>query len=385
MIRTVLTILAAATILILAGVLAQMMSADPGVIIISWLGYVVETTFWGGIGVLLGSAVIILGIVVLIRLFWPRRLLSKYRQRRDRAMAKKETLVAIDSWLSGDDTRAITALERVAQAGGSDRLPKAVSLAIGFTQGDWLDRYADLIKDDPELKRFAHSLMAERLWQNQKSDEFIELMHNHFDLQQIVWLRERYWNSLLAQGQATDLVKLVSEAAHINPEIRQQWLLKAVHAALTQVGNDDVEGQKVLKNLSKSQRQLPEVVNAEILHLMRADRHDAAFKRLKTLLSAGHLEQSDLLIHLKVNNLQKLNFLEALEPSQPGVEFCRAAGVLNLNQQLWGNAQSWLEKGWTQGDRECGVHLAELFEQRNMHDQANRLYRQLATNLMTVG
>ncbi|MFT5009145.1 MAG: thioredoxin-like negative regulator of GroEL, partial [Granulosicoccus sp.] len=45
---------------------------------------------------------------------------------------------------------------------------------------------------------------------------------------------------------------------------------------------------------------------------------------------------------------------------------------------LWGSAQSWLEQGWQQQDRQSGLKLAELFEQRNMTDQAQRIYKQLA-------
>jgi hypothetical protein len=43
-----------------------------------------------------------------------------------------------------------------------------------------------------------------------------------------------------------------------------------------------------------------------------------------------------------------------------------------------------LEQSWHHGDKAAGVHLAELFEQRNMHDQAARLYKELATGIATA-
>ena len=365
-----------AGLMLLGGVLAQMMTTDPGVVLIAWNGYSIEMTFWVGAGILLFLFVALPVLILVLRRFGPHRLWRRYRSHRDRKMARQETLAAINSWLAGDDERALTALARVAQAGGSERLPQAVSLALGMSHGDWLDRYAAFTHHDAELKIFAQSLLAERYWQNQQQDEFIQLLDSQFPLQQIVWLRERYWQALFTRNEHLRLIKLITEAPKLSPDARQQWLFKAVTAALAVA--DAQQGAQVLKVLDRAQRKLPEVAAVEIQHLMRAGKPEPAFKRLKAMLSAGELAQVTLLLEVPVENQDKLDFLESLQPSKPAADYCRVAGVLNLRQQLWGNAQSWLEKGWQLGDRDCGLALAELFEQRKMPEQASKLYRQLA-------
>lgn len=369
-----------AVILILGGLFAQLMIIDSGVMMLTWNGWMVETTFWTGIGILITLFILWVVTVSLIRRFGPARLITSYRNRRDQKAAKKQTLVAIQYWLKGQDANALEALQRVIKAGGSGRLPAAVSLAVGMDQSDWMERYGTFITDDPELKLFADALQAERFWQLGKADDFIDLMLSQFDLRQIPWLRDRLWQSLMEQGNAAKLVPMVNEAANISPELRQQWLERAAIAALDQAqGKPDI-GHQVLKPLSKAQKNLPAIVAAEAEYLVSINQHETAFKRVKQLLVRdNNFERADLLLPIKVDNLQKLNFLESHTPSKPGPVMARTLGALNLQQQLWGNAQSWLEQAWQQGDKAAGYMLAELFEQRKMPDQAARLFRELAS------
>lgn len=369
-----------AVILILGGLFAQLMIIDSGVMMLTWNGWMVETTFWTGIGILITLFILWVVTVSLIRRFGPARLITSYRNRRDQKAAKKQTLVAIQYWLKGQDANALEALQRVIKAGGSGRLPAAVSLAVGMDQSDWMERYGTFITDDPELKLFADALQAERFWQLGKADDFIDLMLSQFDLRQIPWLRDRLWQSLMEQGNAAKLVPMVNEAANISPELRQQWLERAAIAALEQAqGKPDI-GHQVLKPLSKAQKNLPAIVAAEAEYLVSINQHETAFKRVKQLLVRdNNFERADLLLPIKVDNLQKLNFLESHTPSKPGPVMARTLGALNLQQQLWGNAQSWLEQAWQQGDKAAGYMLAELFEQRKMPDQAARLFRELAS------
>ncbi|WP_320824916.1 heme biosynthesis HemY N-terminal domain-containing protein [Reinekea sp.] len=372
-------IIVLALLLLLGGAIAQMMVIDAGVIMITWHGWLIETTFWSGVALLISLVVALLGLVALWRKLGPTRMLSRYRLRRDRNSAKKETAVAINSWLVGADDRALTALARVADAGGSERLPNAIALAIGLTQGEWPDRYAAFIARDPELKLFAQTLQAERRWQAQEYPAFIELLQAHPALGQVPWLRERLWQALHEQGQFAALLVLVNESANIQPAVREQWLVKTVTAALDQAQGDDTALGSILKPLAKAQRNLPAILVAEIPYLASLGQHANAFKRAKSLLQRpGQSEHSAVLIDLQVDNLDKLNLLENHTPVTSGPVFCRTLGLVNLQQQLWGSAQSWLEQGWQQEDRLSGVKLAELFEQRKMNEQAQRLYKQLA-------
>lgn len=385
MTRLLLWIVLLAVLLLVGGLLAQMMIRDAGVMMLTWNGWVVETTFWTGIAMVLTLFICVVIASSLWRKYGPSRLLSRYRNRRDQRIAKKETLIAIDSWLKGGDERALKALGRVADAGGSDRLPSAVSLAIGFHRGDWPDRYAAFIASDPELKMFANTLMAERLWQTHKMDDFIELMKHHFELRQIPWLRDRYWRAMIEAGHSVDLIPQVNETANILPEVRQKWMVDAAHNALLSSLGKEGEGQKILKSLTRAQKNLPKIMVAEIRYWVSVGQSDFAYKRLKLLLNhADQIECCVLLLDIQLDNLQKLNYLETKQVAQPGPAYCRTLGVLYLNQQLWGNAQSWLEKGWQMGDKPSGVMLAQLFEQRNMKDQASKLYRELATGLVPL-
>lgn len=385
MIRLIFWILIIAAVMLVGGLFAQMMLKDSGVIMMSWNGWLIETTFWSGLGILLTLIILIYIIRAIWKRFAPTRLLSTYRTRRDKKAAKKETAIAIESWLKGADDRALQSLDRVARAGGSERLPQAVSLAVGLTHGDWNDRYAKFINEDAELKMFANALQAERFWQMNNSQDFIDLMLGHFELRQVTWLRERLWQMLLDANRAAELIPMVNEAANIVPETREAWLVKAAKAALANCHGNQEKGSKLLKTVPKTIKQMPDVMASEVRYLVSIGQHDLAFKRLKTILSKPNLLAfSDLLVDIKLDASAKLNFLESLQPTAPGPVYCRTAGILSLQQQLWGNAQSWLEQAWQQGDKIAAVKLAQLFEQRNMHDQAGRLHRELASAWLTV-
>jgi uncharacterized protein HemY len=374
-----------ALILILGGVLAQLMIADSGVVLISWNNWMVETTLWGAVGIGLSIVCLFILLSALWKRFGPAQLLSSYRNRRNRKAAKKETAIAIESWLKGSDERALTALSKVIKAGGSDRLPSAISLVIGMQQSDWPERYAAFVNEDAELKLFADAIQAERFLQSGKQEDFVDLMLARFELRQIPWLRERFWQAMLEFNKAAELVGMINEAANIQPDAREAWLIKAANRALVQSHGDADAGTQILKPLSKAQKNLPDITEAEINYLVSVGHHDAAFKRAKLLLNSEvKLERSNVLLDIQTDNLQKLSFLESMQPLNPGAVFCRVLGVLNMRQQLWGNAQSLLEQGWQQGDKASGLHLAELFEQRNMKEQAARLYRELATGVVAV-
>ncbi|EAR11007.1 heme biosynthesis protein HemY [Reinekea blandensis] len=379
MTRLMLWIVLIALTLLLGGVLAQMMVRDSGVMMLTWNGWMVETTFWTGLGLLL--TLVILGVVLLalLRKLAPARLLNQLRSRRDQKVAKKETASAIDHWLHGADDRALASLQKVIRAGGSDRLPSAVSLVLGMDQSDWPERYGQLITEDPEMKTYADAIRAWRLVQAAQHQEFIELMEDQFRLRQVPWLREHYWRALMAVGKAERLLTVVNEAAGLQPEKREQWLQEAAQVALKDAAGEPGRSASLLKPLSRKQRTVPGIVRAEIDYLCSVGEFNLAFRRAKSLLQRpDQHEQADILLDMQVDNGEKLGFLEQNPPAQPGPVYCRTAGILNHRQQLWGNAQSWLEQGWKQGDLGAGLALAELYDARQMTAQAAKLYRELA-------
>lgn len=367
-----------ALFLVVGGLLAYLMALDPGVMMLSWNSWLIETTFWTAIGLLLALVALLLLLGNLLRRLAPTRLWREFRKFRDQRTARKATLVAVQSWLSRDEDQAIKSLQQVAAAGGSERLPSAISLALGLHQADWHERYAALIKKDPELKIFADVLLAERLWQVGQQQSFIELMRSRFDLRQIPWLRERLWQLMISADQAADLLPMINEATHIQPDARRDWLERSARAALLQLSGKK-EGARLLGPLSKEQRSLPAVLAAEVQYLISINEHEQAFKRAKQLLNRdGQYEKAQLLLEINVSNQQKLNFLQASPPSKPGPVLCRTLGMLNMQEKLWGQAQNWLEQAWQQGDVTAAIQLAKLMEQRDRPSEASRLYRELA-------
>lgn len=366
-------------ILLLGGVFAKMMLADSGVMMVTWNGWLIETTFWAGTGLILLSFVTLLIIIQLWRGYAPTRLWQRFRQHRNQKAAKKETIQAVNAWLSGQDDKAVQSLQRVANAGGSDRLPRAMTLALGWHQGDWLERQAELVQRDPELKSFANAIAAQRLWLLNEPAQFMAHMQQHEHLKQVPWLRQHYWQALLSQGQADTLLDQVLTAANLHPDERSQWVEKAAITALKSSIGSAERGRAVLKKLPKAIRALPAILAVELSFLVSINEHEQAFKKVQSALKQGMPEPLLSVIHtIGVEPSKKLTLLEQYEPAQPSALYCRVAGQLNLASQLWGQAQSWLEKGWAQQDTQSGVLLADLFEQRKMPEQASKLYKQLA-------
>jgi uncharacterized protein HemY len=386
--RLVVFVLSIVLTLLIAGAIGQMMVTDLGVLLITWNGWVLETTFWAGLGLILGIIVVVLALVWLFRRLAFFRLVRSFKQRRQHKIAKKETQAAIEHWLAGHEDDAIKSLQRVAQAGGSERLPQAVSLALGLTHSDWPERFSTFTASDPELKNFALMLQAERYWQTNQHEAFLVLLADHPEITQVPWLRERYWQALLLGGQGRQLITRVNEAINIQPDERQRWLVQAVEGAFKAVWGKAEEGANVLRLLSRAQKNLPEVIAAEVRYLISVNANEAAFKRLKQLLQMpAQVEHCDLLLNVAIDNKQKLEFMQKIQPQKPGLVYCRTMGLLNIQLQIWGNARSWLEQGWQLGDRESGLRLAELLQQRNMHAESAELYKSIAQgqNQMSLG
>lgn len=378
MIRLLGWALIVAVVLLLGGVIAQMMLADPGVVMIAWNGWLLEMTFWTAVGLGLVLLLTLLVVQRVWRVSAPTRIWQRFRDKRDQKAAKKETLIAFNAWLQGQDDRAILALQRVAKAGGSDRLPRAMTLALGWQQGDWQERQAQLMLTDPELTSFVWAMTAERFWQQGHMSEFLGLFEQHDSLRQVVWLRERYWQALLTQGQFKTLIETINQAPLMEPSLRSAWLEKA-GVGLLKASADASALKSLLKQLPKEVKQSLPFVLAQIEFECRHGQHELAWKQAKALAQQQGIEPLlPIWSRFDASPQQQLTLLEQHETSSPSALYCRVAGQVSLASQLWGQAQNWLEKAWAAHDIEAGLALAELFEQRNMPDQAHRVYKQIA-------
>jgi len=75
MTRLILWTLLFALLLIFGGVLAQLMQQDAGVMMITWNGWMLETTFWSGIAMLIMGGLMLMFVIVVWRKIAPTNLL----------------------------------------------------------------------------------------------------------------------------------------------------------------------------------------------------------------------------------------------------------------------------------------------------------------------
>ncbi|TXR51881.1 heme biosynthesis HemY N-terminal domain-containing protein [Reinekea thalattae] len=369
-------------VLLLGGVLAQMMSKDAGVMLLSWNGWLVETTFWVGVALIISFLLTLYFGIWLLQRIAPTRWLGQLQLRRRRRQARIETKQAIDRWMLGDEEGASQALQKVAKAGGSERLPRALSLALGVTHAQWPDQFTAFTQQDAELTDYALMLQAERYWQLDQPLAFIALLKDHPTLAALPRLQRRYWQALIENSQASDAIAHIIGAHSVQPDERQRWLVQAVVMAFKQVLGEPQQSQKILKPLNKAQKALPEICVAEIQYLISIGEHSAAFKRIKQLLLQPHqLDQCELLLALNIDDKLKLDYLHSLKPAEPSATYCRVVGLLHFNLKIWGSAQSWLELAWQQQDLVAAVQLAELYQQRDMEKEAASLYQAIAHSI----
>lgn len=367
-------------LLLAAGVLAHFMVRYPGYVMVAWGEWMLEVTLWTALG---AAVVVLLSCWLAIRLIRganPVRLARRYKDRRDRRLARDETEHAVRAWLKGDDSAALEALNKVVQAGGSERLPRLLTLVPARESGDWEQRKAEVTRQDPELAVVARWLEAEQLWQSGDYPAFVELFDQAPELKEVRGLRHRYWQALLDNGQAEDALKLINQTPHLNPADRERWQLNA-GLALVEQARQSQEQLSALKALPKSLRQHPTLVAAEVRCLAEHERMDEAFRQLKKNLDRQPADPLLVLLgELPFDTHKALGLAEQLEKkaeSSPMLNW--TLGQLCERESLWGKAHDYLEDAWRQmPSPRTGLALAAHYEHRQQSDRAVPIYKQLA-------
>ncbi len=382
MTRMIFRILIWFLLLLAAGVLAHFMVREPGYVMITWGRWKVETTLWTAAGTLIVLALVAWLLWWLIRRTNPIALVRRYRDSRDRKLARVETEKAVKSWLQGDENAALAALDKVVKAGGSERLPRALSLIPAQHSGDWESRVARFNETDPGLAIVAQVLEAEQRWQAGDKASFLAWMDRHPELISVKHLQHRYWQALLTEGRAEEVYKGLSNLPHLNPSDRERWQQHVGLALLQQCQQEDTFEPTKLKTIPRKVRQQPELVAAEVRCLVKHQRVDEAFRLLKKHLER---EANDTLVALLVeepfDTAQALKLAEQIESRQKdrSATLSWVLGVLCEREALWGKAEDYLNDAWRQETKPTiGLALANLYETRGQTDKARAIYKTLA-------
>lgn len=379
--RLLLKVLLWFALLLLAGVLAHFMVRYPGYVMVAWGEWMLEVTLWTAVGALVVVLLLTWLVVRLLRGANPVRLARRYRDRRDRRLARNETERAVKAWLKGDDTTALSALEKVVNAGGSERLPRLLTLLPAREAGDWSERQAKVAEQDPELSVVGHSLRADQLWGQGDYAAFVEMFDQHPELKDVQGLRSRYWQALMKTGQAQAALKHINQTPHLNPGDRERWQLEAGLAVVDQAREASPEQLAQLKSLPKQVRQHPRLVAAEVRCLAGHDKLDDAYRMLKKGLDRSPDEQLVVLLgELPFETSSALNLAEQLEKKAGTSAMLQwVLGQLCERASLWGKAQDYLQDAWRLAPSlRTGLALAAHYEHRQQQDRALMVYKQLA-------
>lgn len=370
-----------------AGVLAHFMVRHPGYVMLAWGQWMVEITLWAALGLLV---VLVLGLWLALRLWRgvnPIRWARRYRDHRDRRAARVETERAIRAWLTGDEATALSALNRVVKAGGSERLPRLLTLIPDRDHPNWSERLADFIEADPGLALPAWTLQANQFWHHGNSTALVELIERHPELASVRVLQSPYWRALIDEGQADKALRRIEAAPNLNPDDRQRWQRLAGRALIEQAYAQGTASPATLKLIPRGLRQKPELVATEVRCLAKADRIDDAFDRLKKSLERAPADELWwLLAELPFKAAEALRLGEAIlaRSRQPSPVAQTVLGRLSERESLWGQAESYLKAAWEQAPTpEAGQALAALYERRGDKDRALAIYKQLAARPAT--
>lgn len=381
MTRLLLKVLLWLVLILGAGLLAHFMVRYPGYVMIAWGQWMVEITLWSAVGLFLVLVLVSWLSIKLLRGVNPVRLARQYRDRRDRKTARVATGQAVLSWLEGDHSATLSALNRVVKAGGSERLPRVLTLIPDQDSGDWSARISEFKQTDPELALVADALTAERLVQSGDSAALLALWQQQPGLQRIRKLQPDYWRALMDRGQAEVALQAINKAPNLNPSDRERWQQQAALHLIEQACQTSVADLAPLKALPKAIRQKAEVVAAECRCLLVHDQTDDAFKRLsKALEKAPAPVLLRCLLDERLPASRTLPLAEQLEKRHgPNPTLVLTLGQLCEAQALWGKAEDYLVEAWrSDPNRESGLALARFFEHRQHTDRALAQYRELA-------
>lgn len=328
---------------------AHFLLADPGYVVISFRGYVIEMS----VPVLASFAVLLVLGVWLIRkiIVAPRRLgeaAGRYRSARSGQKLTKGMIAVAE----GNFARGEKMLGRAASTSDSPLFNYLQAARAAHLQGrderrdEWL-RLA--YKETPEAANAVLLTQAEFQLDREQYEQALATLrqleedsrnHAHaLALMGRLYFRLEDWQSL------ADLLPRLRKNAQVKPETLEKWNIRVHREALDKAADAEVLDQ-TWRGISRKQRADLTLLEAYFNGLMRAGLHDRAEKELATAIKSdwrGPLVRLFGLVEATDTTKQLKRAEGWLKNHGEDPDLLLAAARLCLRNELWGKARSYLE------------------------------------------
>jgi HemY protein len=328
---------------------AHFLLADPGYVIISFRGYVVEMS----VPVLMGLAVLLLFAIWLLRKIFlaPRRLgeaAGRYRSARSGQKLTRGMIAVAE----GNFARGEKMLARAASTSDSPLFNYLQAARAAHLQGrdDRRDEWLRLAyQDAPEAANAVLLTQAEFQLDRGQNEQALatlrRLDENSKDHAHALSLLGRLYFELEDWDSLAELLPRLKKNSQLKPETLDTWMIRVRREALNRATDSDAVAE-AWKVVSRAHRSDPTLLEAYYSGLMRAGEHDRVEKELAASLKSnwqaplvrlfGLVEATDTTKQLK----RAENWLKNHDEDP---DLLLAAARLCLKNELWGKARSYLE------------------------------------------
>jgi len=335
--------------LILSSFAAHFLLADPGYVVISFRGYLVEMS----VPVLAGLAVALVLSVWLIRkiIVAPRRLgeaAGRYRSARSGQKLTKGMIAVAE----GNFARGEKMLGRAASTSDSPLFNYLQAARAAHLQGlderrdEWL-RLA--YKDTPEAANAVLLTQAEFQLDREQYEQALatlrRLEEDSKDHAHALALMGRLYYRLDDWSALAELLPRLRKNTQIKPHTLEKWTIRVHREALDKAADAQVldhDWKAVARNLKKD----PTLLESYYTGLMRVGMHDRAEKELASALKSnwrGPLVRLFGLVEATDTTKQLKRAEGWLKNHGEDPDLLLAAARLCLRNELWGKARSYLE------------------------------------------
>lgn len=328
---------------------AHFLLADPGYVIINFRGYVVEMS----VPVLIGLGVLLLFAVWLIRKIYlaPRRLGEAAGRYRSARSGQKMTrgMIAV---AEGNFARGEKMLARAASTSDSPLFNYLQAARAAHLQGhdDRRDEWLRLAyQETPEAANAVLLTQAEFQLDRGHNEQALatlrRLDENSKDHAHALALLGRLYFELEDWNSLSELLPRLRKNGQLKPETLETWTLR-VHKEALDHAADSTAVAEAWKDVSRTHRSDPMLLEAYYGGLMRAGEHDRVEKELGSVLKSnwcGPLVQLFGLVEATDTSKQLKRAEVWLKNHGDDPDLLLAAARLCLRNELWGKARSYLE------------------------------------------
>jgi len=352
---------------------AHFLLADPGYVVISFRGYLVEMS----VPVLAGIAVVLVLLVWLIRkiIVAPRRLgeaAGRYRSAKSGQKLTKGMIAVAE----GNLARGEKMLGRAASTSDSPLFNYLQAARAAHLQGqderrdEWL-RLA--YQDTPEAANAVLLTQAEFQLDREQYEQALATLrrleegtkdHAHaLALMGRLYFRLEDWKSL------AELLPRLRKNTQVKPHTLEKWTLRVHREALDKAADTEVLDHN-WKGIARNLKKDPTLLEAYYTGLMRVGLHDRAEKELASALKSnwrGPLVRLFGLVEATDTTKQLKRAEGWLKNHGEDPDLLLAAARLCLRNELWGKARSYLEtvismRPTPEAYQEYGALLAQMGE-----------------------